>query len=250
MRQWKKTIKSLGFSDSEAQLYLSALELGPSPVQTLAKRADVSRVTAYASIEALMKIGLMSTVEKGKKKLFASESPEKLVSVAQAKAKEIESKAKEVESYIDELKLMERGEKPVVKVFEGPEALEVVKRDILETNADELYELENLDDFDNLYTLKESDEYYRNLAKLRTKRTLFFASEKTQPTGIGGNEEIYHHNKQGKFHGDITVYGNKVMLSSYQGKQIAVIIESAAIADAMKELFMIAKGGKEYKRVK
>jgi len=46
MAQWNKLLKSLGFSDSEAIIYLTSLELGPAPVQDIAKKAGVSRVSS------------------------------------------------------------------------------------------------------------------------------------------------------------------------------------------------------------
>ena len=80
MAQWEKLLRSLGFNESEAKLYLVSLEMGPSPVQDIAKKAKVSRVTAYAAIEKLNEFGLMSTAQRNKKHLYAAESPERLVS--------------------------------------------------------------------------------------------------------------------------------------------------------------------------
>ncbi|HEX9113717.1 MAG TPA: helix-turn-helix domain-containing protein, partial [Nitrospirota bacterium] len=64
MLQWNTLLRSLGFTDSESKIYLISLEMGPSSVQDIAKKADVSRVTTYAVIESLAKHGLMSTLEK------------------------------------------------------------------------------------------------------------------------------------------------------------------------------------------
>ena len=134
MTQWKKLLKSFGFSENEANVYLTSLEMGPSSVQDLAKRAKVSRVTTYAVIGTLTKRGLMSTVEKNKKKLFIAESPERLISFVNARVNEMEGALKEVEASMHELKLIQRGEKPVVKMFEGPEALKAIQDDLLKTN--------------------------------------------------------------------------------------------------------------------
>ena len=46
--------------------------------EKLAKHAKVNRSTTYVQLESLMKVGLMSTHEEGKKTMFAPESPELL----------------------------------------------------------------------------------------------------------------------------------------------------------------------------
>lgn len=241
MRQWNKIIKSLGFSESESQIYLTTLELGPSSVQEIAKKAEVSRVTAYVAIESLMNIGLMSTVEKGKKKLYTSEPPERLVSVAKAKAKAIESTAKEMESYVDELKLLERGERPVVKVFEGDEALISVLQDILNVKPTELREYGNLNSIRSLYGSNDKiseglSSLYKALESSSTKRKLMFFSRE-KPIVRSKNEQIKQLSDVKEFFGDILIYKNKVVLSAFKGKQMSVVIESEEIAETLKQMF-------------
>ena len=45
MTQWNNLLKTLGFTESEAKIYLISLEMGPASVQDLARKAKVSRVT-------------------------------------------------------------------------------------------------------------------------------------------------------------------------------------------------------------
>jgi sugar-specific transcriptional regulator TrmB len=42
-----KLIQNMGFSDKAAKVYLAALELGESTVQTLAKKSGLKRTTIY-----------------------------------------------------------------------------------------------------------------------------------------------------------------------------------------------------------
>ncbi len=53
MSRWEKLLKTLGFTDSESRVYLVSLEMGEATVQDLAKKADISRVTAYAVIDMI-----------------------------------------------------------------------------------------------------------------------------------------------------------------------------------------------------
>lgn len=66
----------LGFSDSEAKLYLSLLESGPMSVKDLAESVDVKRTTAYFHIDALIEKGLIIRVVRGTRKQVAAVQPE------------------------------------------------------------------------------------------------------------------------------------------------------------------------------
>lgn len=239
MTTWKNLLHSLGFSDSEASVYLSCLELGPSPVQIIAKKAGVSRVTTYAVIETLTENGLMSSVEKGKKKLFAAESPEKLYAFVEGKLKHTEATLKELGSHIDELKLVQKDGKPVVKLFEGKEALHAIQDDVIATQPTEAIEFGNLDAIRNLY--EESSPYRQSflerMQKIGVKRKSIYYTQGDAPQP---NDERYARQTLPEstkaFFGDVYVYGNKVALSTLRGKQISVIIESSDLADTLRAL--------------
>lgn len=236
MTQWKKLLKSFGFSESEANVYLTSLEMGPSSVQDIAKRAKVSRVTTYAMIEALSKRGLMSSVEKDRKKMFVAESPERLVSFANARVKEMEGALHEVEASMHELKLIQRGEKPVVKMFEGPEALNAVINDIANTKPKEIFEFGNLDDFKKIYKLDVREKTVRRIEQSNAKRRFMYIAKDELPIKRSVHEEFYVLPEDNDFHGDVTVYGNKVGLSTLIGKQISILIESAVLADTIRSM--------------
>lgn len=237
MTQWKKLLKTLGFTDSEATIYLTSIELGPAPVQDLARRAKVSRVTTYAVIESLSERGLMSSVEKGKKKLFVAESPERLVSFVHGRVREMEATLKEVESTLSELRLMQKGEKPVVKLFEGKEALKAIEDDLLPTKPEMIQEFGNLDALTKMYPPEARQEFFKEFDKLKTKRHLFYLTDEIEPMVTDKHHlKVYPHTEK-KFFGDIFVYGNKVALSTVRGKLISILIESDDIADTLRALF-------------
>lgn len=242
MLQWNSLLKSLGFTDSEAKIYLLSLESGPSPVQDLAKKAKVSRVTTYAVIESLTERGLMSHVQKGKKTLYAAESPERLVSFVQTRLKSMESTLKEVETLIGELKLIQRGEKPVVKMFEGKEGLKAIQDDVLATNPEEVFEFTNDDALRSYLPREEQEHFLRELQQRNTKvKAILTSSQTFQPKPHSSVHQISE--KTFSFFGDITIYNNKVALTTFQGNNFSVLIESEILAKTMKELFRLATDG-------
>lgn len=247
MTQWKKLLKTLGFTDSEATLYLTSIELGPAPVQDLARRAKVSRVTTYAVIESLSERGLMSSVEKGKKKLFVAESPERLVSFVHGRVREMEATLKEVESTLSELRLMQKGEKPVVKLFEGKEALKAILDDVVESKPKRIDEFGNLDEILRVYSRDDISPYYKSLDENKTHtRGFLLAKEQEIKPGRSYHDIRALPLDEFSFGGDIFVYGSKTALSTFRGKQISILIESQEIADTVRAMFdAISKGIKK-----
>lgn len=239
MAQWNKLLKSLGFSESEATIYLTSLEMGAASVQDLAKRARVSRVTTYAVIEELTTQGLMSSLEKGKKKLYVAESPDRVLSFVQSRVKDMEATLHEVEGSLHELKLAQRGEKPVVKLFEGPEALKAIRDDVLRMRPKQLDEFGNLDEIRRLYPPEMHKDFFDELGRIRPRVRAVFLSKDRPPTIRDPENEqviVLPHDKF-DFFGDVFVYGNKIAFSTFRGKQISVLIESADLATTMRAFF-------------
>src|SRR3989338_8570172 len=110
-----KNLISLGLSQKEASVYIASLELGPATAQNIAKKAAVNRPTTYVMIESLTKRGLMSSFEKGKKRFFSAESPERLQNIFHVQRREIEEREHELHSILPELRALSSGaEKPRV----------------------------------------------------------------------------------------------------------------------------------------
>jgi DNA-binding MarR family transcriptional regulator len=241
MTQWKKMLKTLGLSDSESALYLASLEAGPATVQDLAKQAGVSRVTTYAVIDSLSGRGLMSSLEKGKKRLFVAESPDRLITYVSKQVREMEASLKEAEQNLSDLKLIQRGEKPVVKMFEGKDALKAIMTDVVATRPESIEEWGNMDEILSVHPREELQMWYREREKSmpkdhRTRSLLLAKKEQLNPSknekemlGILAPELF-------SFGGDIFVYGNKVAFSTFRGKQISVLIESEGIAETVRQL--------------
>jgi len=75
----KHILKELGFSEKEADIYLSALRIGSASVSELAKQAKIKRAIAYVVLEKLREKGLVSLSEKRGKQIFIAQDPEKLL---------------------------------------------------------------------------------------------------------------------------------------------------------------------------
>lgn len=238
MTNWKKLLKSLGFTDSEAEIYLASLEMGPASVQDIAKKAGVSRVTTYAVIESLSERGLMSTVEKGKKNLFVAESPERLVSFVNTRVKQMETTLKEVEGSLSDLKLIQKGEKPIVKLFEGPEALKAIQDDVLRSKPKEIDEFGNFDEITDIHPTEELTKFDDQLQRINPRVRCIYYSKKYEPKPSKNVEVKKLSPDTMEFKGDVIRYNNKLALSTFGGKkQISVLIESEELAKTFRVFF-------------
>lgn len=239
MAQWKKLLRSLGLTDSETTIYLLSLELGPVPVQDIARKAGVSRMTTYTAIESLTARGLMSSVQKGKKMLYTAENPERLISFVQGKIGEVETTLREIQTSLDELKLKQRGEKPAVKMLEGLEGLKTYLEDVIATKPDNTVELYNAETVFKVFSPQDLQPLRTTMSKMHVHgRALHIGNLPAPPRKEVNTIKISRPHKD--FGGDIFVYGNKVAFSTLHGKIITVIIESQEIADTVQALFDIA----------
>ncbi|MEK9131020.1 MAG: helix-turn-helix domain-containing protein, partial [Patescibacteria group bacterium] len=121
-----RELMHLGLSEKEAAVYLAALQLGPVPVQDIAKLSKVNRATTYVMIESLKKRGLIGSTQKDKKHIFIAEAPDRLMSLIRLQKKELEEQETEMTKLLPKLNAVfnRSGEKPDVRYFEGLEGLE------------------------------------------------------------------------------------------------------------------------------
>ncbi len=240
MRNIIPVLKSLGLLESEVKTYLAALELGPSTVLEINKKIGLSRQAIYTAIESLITLGLMSSVEKGKKTMFTAESPERLRSFAESKLKKMEATVREIKDITKELSLVQKGDKPLVKMFEGKEGQKSILEDIIKTKPSHIDDFVNDDVYSLLFNKDEFQPYKDQLDKLNIQTRVMAIKEeplKHSRKNVKGKRIA---RKDINFNGDVTVYGNKVAISSLRNKMIGVIIESEDIAQTIRCLMHLA----------
>lgn len=129
----KEELERLGLAEKAARTYLSALELGSSPVQAIAQKANLPRPTVYVQIEELKKLGLVTTVERGKKTFYAAEPPRQLDLLLKKQEDELMFRRQELAKILPEFEALANlaPEKPIVKFYEGKEGLAAMREELL-----------------------------------------------------------------------------------------------------------------------
>jgi len=235
----KQLLTDVGLLPSESKIYLATLELGPSTVQHIAKKANVSRTAAYEAIELLQKRGLMSSSMLGKRKIFTSEDPHRIVSYLKEEQQKFASTLSDIEQMIGTLHLMSGGIKPAVKVYEGEEALPAYFDQLAQAKPNAMYEISNLDDV-YAHLNSESIQVSRKAVswnEIKTLRMLHRGDIRFRREGV---EYCRLDEQFGEFHGDVSIYGNYISLMTFIGHPVVVILESKAVADTMRALFNAA----------
>lgn len=246
MEDLKKELEHLGLSEKEASVYLAALEMGPSPVQDISHKSKVNRATTYVMIEALAGRGLMSTFQKGKKRFYAAESPDRLMSIIETQQKTLKEKRSELETALPMLTALynAEGAKPQVRYLEGPEGAHTV-RQIVEKQKGDFIQIVPLDDVHKMEEMLHGrDEHLQILVKQGMKARIMVTTEdsnslkKLPPTP--GFEFRVIHPSEFPIHGEMSVRGNHVFLFSHRSALVSVVIVSQEIADLMRSLFDMA----------
>jgi len=245
----------LGLSEKEAKVYLGAIQLGASTVQKISQKSQVNRATTYVIIESLMRMGLMSTFEEGRKTFYVAEKPRRLVEFYKNKKTRLDEKIERLSEIVPELNSLynDHSDRPRVKYYEGSEGLLAIYDDFESTlsGGQEILIFTPIDDFKKI----KKPQMSQRIEKFRDKRLKKGVRARTIYSSASGRDEIFEESirKLGEeilflekdksglngLDAGLNVYGNKVFLFSYQGKRGGVLIESQSVANLLGGIFEI-----------
>lgn len=249
---FESALKKLGLKDKEAAIYLACLQLGPSAVQPIARRAKVVRATAYVIIESLMEMGLITKYREGKKTLFSAEPPRQLVRLLEKQKEEIDDKQRDLDKILPELQVFMKGsdDKPTVRYFAGREGLRAMRQEmVMYTQAGDLWR--NFTPIDHLDAVFQRSQiiYQQRVAKKINARTIFSTR----------SPELKRHILEGAYYSEarfippdmfpsssgMTIFRDRIAIGNFTGNLGGVVVESEAMADMMTRLFDLAWRGAE-----
>lgn len=235
-------LQDFGLSEKEAKVYLASLEIGRATADQLGKQAKVNRSTTYVQIESLMKKGLISTHEEGKKTYFTPESPENLNRLFKKQQQELEIKQKELSELLPELVRLHdsSGERPKVSFYEGKEGVVTVREDALKARGKEIFVIYSYSKFREIFSEEELNFYSKRRAERKIKsRVIYTHVEEPDPDYVPPalTEVQFFEKGQIPLNSDILIYDNRVAFIVLERNAHAVVIESEAIAESTRSLF-------------
>ncbi len=241
---FEKYLQEIGLNEKEAAIYLALLEVDNASVIDVSKKTKINRSTVYVVLEGLMKKGLASETQIGKKVHYQAESPERLETFVEQQKAVFEERSKRVKDIIPQIKGIQRatGERPVVKYFEGREAALGSHR--LFFNAEDKegvgYFLFDRDLIEEIFNPNEitSVQKIRPGKKIKAK-TLYTSTKTTLPTDEY-SQRVKIDGEKYPLHCDISMYEDRVQIVT-MGKSVSTIfIQSKDVAETLKSLFRLA----------
>lgn len=230
-------LEKLGMRQDEANIYAALLGSGPETVSGIAKSTGLHRPAIYRILPHLIERGLVTSVPRGKQKRFAAESPEKLKTL-------VDEVAGDLQEAIPELMraFSSRSKKPIVKFLEGRKGIMSVFEDLILTlrRGDVFYR------YSSGREVKKNERYlpknYREVRDQKQLERFVITNEQTAKTKKPRLERGMKVVPKdfGLFDYDITeiIYGDKVAFIDYN-TETAFVVENPVIAEFQKKIFRI-----------
>lgn len=242
----------IGLSRDEAWVYTALLNGGPQGAGELLKRdIPMKRGLLYKVLDRLVERGLV-TEQKGKGKArFVPQPPDMLTTILEDRESEVRHSRDSLAAALPELKAKYNlsTDRPIIRFFEGVEGLRKMYEDKLESGAKELhfirtaraetyretfgtwfshYLKRQVDAGIKAYAITVDDEYTNHDpaidAARNVVRTWIRPQDYTAPV-------------------QIDAYGDRVAILCFGKEFFGIVIESAPLATAIRDIFTLADRG-------
>ncbi len=239
-----ENLKKLGLSDKEAQVYMSAMEIGSaSAVSIIAKKAKVNRTTTYDILNSLEQKGLVVSQMRKENRYYQALPPEKIVAYLKEQSRKFSNLAENANHILPELNAHYRASgRPKVYFYEGDEGLIRVYEETL-TSTEEI--LAYASDQANQVALPDYfPKYYKRRAEKNIPiRAIFPDTPKDRERHALDSKELRRSRIVPKekldFSPEINFFDDKIMIADWKEK-LGIIIESKEIAKVFKQTFELA----------
>ena len=235
MNNIKETLKKLGFSAQETDIYLSLLKIGESPVGPIIAETGYHREIVYSALKRLEQQGYLQAIEKKKIRHYQITDPKILV-------QKMEDKAELARETLPSLKALYKQPAVLVKIYEGADGFEEIEKDWATSLKDneEFYCIGGAGDAWYEITKDYYKKYHNRLYKrgIRVK-TVTFANE---AKGIAKYEEKSFNPTRvlpDKFRvpSSTIIYADKILIQVFGESPLGIVIQSEAISKSYKQYF-------------
>lgn len=239
----QNSLIGLGFSEKEADIYLSLLELGKATVSQIARRGSINRTTCYHILNALLARGIISISGKEPKQEYTAESPDKIIQMFNRYIEKSHRFIEKAKHIIPQLKTIHNVKgRPKIRFYEGMEGVQQVYEDTLTSN-EPIRAFAHVEDNSKALPKYFPKYYFRRAEKKIPIRAIFpdspAARELVKFDKIQMRETALVPADKYTFSPEINIYNDKIMIASWR-EELGIIIESHEIAEAMKKIFELA----------
>jgi sugar-specific transcriptional regulator TrmB len=243
-----ETLKKIGFSDKEAQIYLQLIRLGPQSASVLSRHTKINRTTIYDILENLQERGIAQSIKKSGSTLFSALHPSELIRFLEREKTEmirkIQRQQETVKGVLSELISLEgtNTTKPKVTFFEGEKGMREAYEDTL-NSKDEILAYANVEDmhkglphfFPEYYQRRAVENEIHIKAIMPNNKA---SSDRAKQDEIEDRESILIPKEEYEFTPEINIYNDKVLITSWREK-LAILIESKEISDFHRKMYKL-----------
>lgn len=230
-------LEHVGFNEKEAAVYHALLELGQGDITDIAKTAGLKRSNIYVLLDKLEKQGYVSTVPGLAIKTYIPTDPVKILHQLQNST----SMFKEMLPFIQAL-YNRPGHKPRINYFEGKKGVLSVYREINRfPKAYFISSMHRLTEY-----IPEEVEYWMKALNTpaitcNTMHVLSYSPEDIRyaKTVESKRQQVRFLPNNQSIDMDISIYGNKVAITTVGDPFFVVVIESQILFNSMKLIFDI-----------
>lgn len=245
---FEKYLQEIGLNEKEAAIYLALLQVDNASVIEVSNKTKINRSTVYVVLEGLMKKGLVSEAQIGKKVHYQAEPPERLETFVERQKTMLEEQQKRLKDIIPQIKSVQResGERPLVKYFDGKEAA------YQDTSAffsegmekeDTGYFVFNRDLIEEVFTSKEIEDVAKKRPALNIKAVSIYNYSKNELQSDDLTDRTRVDSVMFPIKCDMSVYEDRIEIVTLGKRVSSIFIQSRDVADTLKTLIKLAKKG-------
>ncbi len=239
-------LQQVGLTPSQAKAYIALVKNGELTAPELALKIGEARTNCYMVLDKLVGLGLAQKATTTKKLTYFPTNPTNLERLIEEKRRTIMSTEKQVRDSMPQLLsyFYTYQHQPGVRFFQGKAGIAKMYEDQRRTGK-EIFFIRSNADFNVLG--KDLYDHVEARAKLGIKS---HGIEPAEPDNIEFGRQNDARLKRDMLWAppeafdapvNIYIYGNKTALISYGEEVVGTIIESAQIAEGMKQLFGLAR---------
>ncbi|HOX40686.1 MAG TPA: helix-turn-helix domain-containing protein [bacterium] len=235
-------------NEKQIKIYLILLQMGSGTIQEIMKQTKLKRTTIYSVLDSLISRGLVTFSRKTGHRTYTAEDPKLLPRIFEKEERKIHNRQK---TLVEALPLLaslynSSASRPKIRMYDGIDGIKTVFEEtlLLPPGTETLAYASYTDVRSHL------GEWIHGYIKRRAERGI--TQRCIAEDSLIAREELVKNDKQDlrvtklvnkdQFPfsiEQINIYSNKIFIASYQDL-LAVVIESAPIATAMKSIFELA----------
>lgn len=238
-------LQEYGFSDKEAKIYITCLELWSGLNSTIARRAEINRWTAYSILEDFKRKWIASITLKNKLKYFSVISPETLLQKEEERYEKIKSILPELLTITEKF-----SNRPKMQFFEWLEWLKKLFEEVLNTckkTASPHLSFVGTGKIDTRLRAWLESDFKKMRQKMKVPTKVIQSRWKDADEYLDYHRENYSYiiipEKIFKLSNKIIMYGkNKVAIIMYDTQEMAgITMESQTLYDGLTSIFNLIR---------